>query len=71
MIIHNNANRIGEYSTTWYAPTKATVVCPHPECSHVSDYVITKAHCRTVHNMERDQVKKLYGMPKIIRRGGL
>lgn len=36
--------------------------CPYPECWHVGS-IITKVHCRTHHNMERDELFDKYGKP--------
>lgn len=47
---------------SWYADNSGLVKCPFPECDHIADS-ITKAHCRTVHRMERDVIQKQYGMP--------
>lgn len=53
--------------TSWYAIGNQEVECPFPGCNHVAN-IITKAHCRIVHNMEREEVGRLYGAPK--NRGG-
>ncbi|WP_054767305.1 hypothetical protein [Lysinibacillus parviboronicapiens] len=47
---------------SWSAVAKELLKCPHPNCHHVGQ-VITKAHCRIHHNMEREEMKKKYGMP--------
>src|SRR5690554_863774 len=54
-------------STSWFANGAGTLVkCPYPNCNHAGT-VITKAHCRLVHDMDRKQLGKKYGMPyKII-----
>lgn len=50
-------------SDSWYSYGAGKVLkCPVPGCDHVGG-VITKAHCRMHHGMERDEVKKKYGMP--------
>jgi hypothetical protein len=36
--------------------------CPYPGCGH-HGMVITKVHCRTVHNMEREELFEKYGLP--------
>lgn len=38
------------------------LMCPVPECGHIGT-IITKVHCRIAHEMEREEVQKLYGMP--------
>lgn len=42
------------------------VVCPVPECKHYA-WIITKAHCRIAHGMEREEIAKRYGLPKEIK----
>lgn len=50
-------------SNSWYAKGAGTLVkCPYPNCNHAGT-VITKAHCRLVHNMDRKELGKKYGMP--------
>lgn len=39
--------------------------CPHPNCGHFG-LIITKFHCRDAHNMEREELFKLYGAPKSV-----
>lgn len=34
--------------------------CPVPECDHICG-VLTNVHCNEKHNMDRDEVIKLYG----------
>lgn len=41
------------------------VYCPHPDCNHMGE-AITKVHCRTVHNMERDELFEKYGKPVFV-----
>jgi hypothetical protein len=36
------------------------VRCPHPGCGHVGD-IITKAHCRMCHDMEREDIFEQFG----------
>lgn len=52
-------------SNSWSAPNGSRLRCPVPGCTHTGD-IITKLHCRTAHNMEREEVKKKYGMPIIV-----
>lgn len=42
------------------------VVCPVPNCNHFGQ-VITKAHCRMAHGMEREEIASLYGLPQEMR----
>lgn len=50
-------------SNSWFAKGANTLVrCPVPNCNHTGT-VITKAHCRNIHNMERKKLGKRYGMP--------
>ena len=56
-------------STTWFAGTSKGLKCPVPGCTHVGE-VITKAHCRIAHDMERTEVAKQYGMPVIVESKG-
>ena len=56
-------------SSYWFAGAHGQLKCPVPGCNHVAE-VITKAHCRIVHGMEREDVKKAYGMPTIVERKG-
>lgn len=39
--------------------------CPYPNCDHIG-LIITKVHCRTHHNMEREELFKKYGYPEPI-----
>jgi hypothetical protein len=43
--------------------------CPHPECGHICD-ILTKAHVRMEHDMERDELFELYGEPIQLRVDG-
>lgn len=52
-------------STSWSTCSSGMLRCPVPGCKHTGD-IITKAHCRIAHNMEREEVKKKYGMPIIV-----
>lgn len=56
-------------SLSWFAGTNKGLKCPVPGCTHVGE-VITKAHCRIVHGLEREEVKDRYGMPQIIESKG-
>ncbi|MFJ8100257.1 hypothetical protein [Lysinibacillus sp. NPDC096212] len=47
----------------WNAKHGAYIKCPVPNCNHIG-IVITKAHCRLVHRMTREEVRKKYGFPK-------
>lgn len=50
-------------SNSWYSHGVNTVLrCPVPNCGHTAG-IITKVHCRLNHGMEREEVKKRYGMP--------
>ena len=50
-------------STSWFANgTNSLIRCPYPGCTHTGT-VITKAHCKLAHNMDRKEVGKKYGMP--------
>ena len=49
-------------SNTWHANGKYILKCPVDGCKHQAP-IITHAHCRGVHSMERKQVKEKYGMP--------
>lgn len=40
--------------------------CTYPGCDHTGA-LITKAHCRINHEMERDKMFELYGEPEPIR----
>lgn len=56
-------------NTSWFAGTSRGVKCPVPGCNHVGE-VITKAHCRIVHGMDRKEVAKKFGMPIIVESKG-
>ncbi|MEQ6355937.1 hypothetical protein ABNX05_15005 [Lysinibacillus sp. M3] len=49
----------------WSAKQGALIQCPVKECNHIG-IVITKAHCRLVHDMTREEVRKKYGFPKYV-----
>lgn len=67
---HNIIDDNGEkFSTTWSAGTGAFVRCPYPNCTHTG-LLITKAHCRLEHQMEREEIGKLYGMPRVFESKG-
>jgi len=51
---------------SWYGKNGAQLKCPFPGCNHVGA-IITKVHCRKEHNMEREEVGKLYGVPKSMK----
>lgn len=62
-------HRKSKRSNSWSARGVGIMVrCPVPGCEHTGN-IITKAHCRLVHNMERDEVKKKYGMPYNVKVG--
>ena len=61
-IITANEQKI---SNSWRAKSSSQLRCPVPGCTHTAD-IITKAHCRTVHNMEREEVRERYGMPIVV-----
>lgn len=52
-------------SNSWNSQHGGQLKCPVQGCTHTGD-IITKLHCRTAHNMEREEVKKKYGMPIIV-----
>lgn len=61
--------RKSKRSNSWSARGVGIMVrCPVPGCEHTGN-IITKAHCRLVHHMERDEVKKKYGMPYNVKVG--
>lgn len=52
----------------WSAHASEWALCPVPDCSHIGDS-ITKAHCRLIHGIEREQVEKLHGKPiRVLRK---
>lgn len=51
----------------WSSAGNEMIMCPHENCIHTG-HVITKAHCRMEHGMEREEVQKLYGFPKRVIR---
>lgn len=53
-------------SNMWYGRNGNSVRCPVPGCHHIGT-VITKVHCRLEHDMEREEVGKLYGPPENFR----
>lgn len=62
----STVNTEGELvSISWFSGTNRGLRCPVEGCEHVGE-VITKAHCRIVHGMEREEVNKKYGMPIIV-----
>lgn len=50
-------------NSSWSSKGDELVKCPVDGCNHVG-IIITKAHCRLEHGMNRDEVKKKYGFPK-------
>ena len=62
IMMNDSGNRI---SNSWSASNSNRLRCPVPGCTHKAE-IITKAHCRIEHDMERDEVKKKYGMPIIV-----
>lgn len=55
-----------ERSNSWYSLGSVSYLkCPFPDCNHIAE-VMTKAHCRVAHGMEREEVKRLYGMPYLL-----
>lgn len=52
-------------SIGWSSSAGNMVKCPVSGCEHIGQ-MITKVHCRNVHNLERYEVKKLYGMPFLV-----
>lgn len=54
----------------WSAPVgESFLVCPVPDCKHIAP-IITKVHCRMHHNMEREEIEKKYGGPRIVKMNG-
>ncbi|MET4562772.1 hypothetical protein ABIA69_003963 [Lysinibacillus parviboronicapiens] len=47
----------------WNANKGGYLKCPVKECNHIG-IVITKAHCRIVHGITREEVREQYGLPK-------
>lgn len=52
----------------WYGKQNNGVRCPVPGCSHIGSF-ISKIHCRMHHDMEREEVHDLYGIPEPVGRG--
>ena len=52
----------GERATSFFALANEMVKCPVEGCNHTGT-VITKAHCRMHHSMEREEVKEKFGFP--------
>lgn len=46
----------------FYGKQNNLVRCPVPSCGHVGSF-ISKIHCRLEHDMERDEVQEIYGLP--------
>lgn len=57
-------NISGKQSNVWHAAGSAVIRCPHPDCGHTAP-IITKAHCRIHHGMEREEIAEQYGYPVI------
>lgn len=57
---HARKNQNGKRVEKWWST--GLMKCPVPGCEHIAS-VITKVHCKNVHNLDRVEVKKLYGMP--------
>lgn len=55
-------SRLNKRSDSWFGDGNAILRCPVTGCDHTGS-IITKAHCRLVHEMEREDVKTQYGMP--------
>jgi len=55
-----------DVSDSWFAGPGQMVKCSVEGCTH-SGYVITKTHCRNEHGMEREEVKKKFGMPQVLQ----
>jgi hypothetical protein len=58
----NEINRRIDMKGRGPRPNAKRVRCPHPDCNHIGE-VITKVHCRTCHDMERDDLVAKYGYP--------
>lgn len=52
-------------TNSWSSVFAGAVRCPVPGCNHVGT-LITKAHCRLYHHMEREEVEQLHGMPFVV-----
>ena len=52
-------------SDSWHGRTNTVLQCPIPGCEHKGE-IITKAHLRLHHGMERNEVKEKYGMPIVL-----
>lgn len=55
-------SRESKRSDSWFGDGNAILRCPVPGCDHTGS-IITKVHCRLTHEMEREEIKKLHGMP--------
>ena len=52
-------------SESFFAGPRQMLGCPVEGCNHVG-LVITKAHCRIEHGLERNEVVSKYGMPNVL-----
>lgn len=59
-----NFSRKLERAVSW--SSNRLLRCPVPGCTHAGN-IITKAHCKMVHGMTREDVRKEYGMPYKIK----
>lgn len=50
-------------SNPWHASGNGVIRCPHPDCCHTAE-IITNAHCRMYHGMNRKEISELYGYPE-------
>lgn len=56
---------------SWSSVADEFIQCPVPDCGHLGA-MITKAHCRMAHNLEREEVEKLHGKPfRVIKKKGM
>ncbi len=54
----------------WTSIQGEYVMCPVPDCGHMGA-MITKAHCRIAHNLERSEVEKQFGGAyRVLKRQG-
>ncbi|GKV66730.1 MULTISPECIES: hypothetical protein [unclassified Sporosarcina] len=56
----------GKRSNSWHGPGISSLRCPYPECGHMAQ-IITKAHCRINHDMEREEIAEKYGYPVTVK----
>ncbi|AHN22716.1 hypothetical protein [Lysinibacillus varians] len=50
-------------NSTWSSKGNELLRCPVEGCNHIGQ-VITKVHCRSEHDMTKDEVKEKFGYPK-------